>query len=95
MSKNVKVVLNSAGVQELLKSAGIAGACEQQAARMSAAAGVAYKADVYVGKTRVNAKANVGNSKLGQERTGKQVSGYYRTTKGGGKVWVQSYRRTK
>ncbi len=66
MSKNVKVVLDSAGVQELLKSSGVAGFCEQQAARMSAAAGVEYKADVYVGKTRVNAMANVGESKLGK-----------------------------
>lgn len=71
MSKNVKIVLNSAGVQELLKSAGVAGYCEQQAARMSAAAGVEYRADVYVGKTRVNAMANVGESKLGKVRKGK------------------------
>lgn len=71
MSKNVKIELNSAGIQQLLKSAEIASACEQQAARMSAAAGVEYKADVYVGKTRVNAMANVGESKLGKVRKGK------------------------
>lgn len=59
MSKNVKIVLNSAGVRELLKSAEIANVCEREAARMSAAAGVPYVADVYVGKTRVNARGSI------------------------------------
>lgn len=57
MSKNVKIVLNSAGIQELLKSSAIAAVCEQQASRLTAASGIEYRADVYVGKTRVNAKA--------------------------------------
>ena len=52
---NVEIELNSAGVQELLKSAEIAGICEKAAAQMTRAAGVEYVADVYVGKTRVNA----------------------------------------
>lgn len=68
MSRSVKIELNSAGIQQLLKSAEIAGVCEQKAARMSAAAGVPYVADVRVGKTRVNARANVGDSKLGKAR---------------------------
>lgn len=72
MSKNVKIVLNSAGVQELLKSAAIASVCEAQAARMSAAAGVPYVADVYVGKTRVNAMADVSGTKLGKVKRQKK-----------------------
>lgn len=54
---SVKVVLNSAGVRELLKSPGVAAVCEAQAARMTRAAGVDYVADVYVGRNRVNASA--------------------------------------
>lgn len=54
---NVKVVLNSAGVRELLKSSGVAAFCEAQAARMTRAAGVDYVPDVYVGRNRVNASA--------------------------------------
>lgn len=56
MSRNIKVELNSAGIQQLLKSAEIASVCEREAARMSAAAGVEYRADVFVGRTRVNAR---------------------------------------
>ena len=52
---NVEIELNSAGIQELLKSSEIASVCEAQAARMTRAAGVEYVADVYVGRTRVNA----------------------------------------
>ena len=57
---NVEIQLNSAGIRELLKSAEIANVCEAQAARMTRATGVEYVADVYVGKTRVNAGARVG-----------------------------------
>ena len=52
---SVEIVLDSAGIQELLKSQEIANVCEAQAARMPQAAGVKYVADVHVGKTRVNA----------------------------------------
>lgn len=57
---NIEIQLNSAGVRELLKSAEIADVCEKQAARMTRATGVEYVADVYVGKTRVNAGARTG-----------------------------------
>lgn len=60
---NVEIVLNSAGVRELLKSSAIASVCEAQAARMTRAAGVEYVSDVYVGKTRVNAGAKTGRDK--------------------------------
>jgi len=53
----VIVELNSAGIRELLKSQEIANVCESEAAKMTAASGVKYTADVYVGRTRVNAKA--------------------------------------
>lgn len=57
---DIEIKLNSAGVRELLKSAEIASVCESQAARMTRATGVEYVADVYVGKTRVNAGARSG-----------------------------------
>lgn len=52
-----RIELNSAGIQQLLKSAEIASVCEGQAARLTAASGVEYRADIYVGRTRVNARA--------------------------------------
>lgn len=60
---DVEIKLNSAGVRELLKSSEIASVCESQAARMTRATGVEYVADVYVGKTRVNAGARIGRDK--------------------------------
>lgn len=57
---NVEIELNSAGIRELLKSSEIANICEAQAARMTRATGVEYVADVYVGRTRVNAGARTG-----------------------------------
>lgn len=59
----VEIQLNRAGVRELLKSTEIADACEKQAARMTRATGVEYVADVYVGKTRVNAGARTGRDR--------------------------------
>lgn len=56
----VEIQLNSAGIRELLKSQEIGNICEAQAARMTRATGVEYKADVYVGRTRVNAGARQG-----------------------------------
>lgn len=57
---NVVIELNSTGVRELLKSAEIASVCESEAARMTRATGVEYVADVYVGRSRVNAGAHTG-----------------------------------
>ena len=57
---DIEIELNSAGIRELLKSSEIASVCETQAARMTRATGVEYVADVYVGKTRVNAGARAG-----------------------------------
>lgn len=53
---NVRIELVSAGIQELLKSKEIANACETEAQKMTQATGVKYVSDVYVGRTRVNAK---------------------------------------
>ena len=53
----VTIELNSAGIQELLKSPEIASVCESEAQKMTQAAGVRYVADVYTGRTRVNARA--------------------------------------
>ena len=51
----VRIELDSTGIVELLKSEGIADACEKEAAKMTRATGMDYVADVHVGKTRVNA----------------------------------------
>lgn len=63
---NVKIELNSAGIQALLKSSEIAAACEKAAAKMTRATGMEYVPDVYVGKNRVNVggyKATGGDKK--------------------------------
>lgn len=54
---NVEIELDSDGIRELLKSAGVAAVCEREAARMTRATGMEYVPDVFVGKTRVNASA--------------------------------------
>ena len=54
---SVVIELNSKGIQELLKSHEIASVCESEAKRMTQAAGIQYTADVYTGRTRVNARA--------------------------------------
>ena len=53
---NVRIELNSAGIQELLKSEELADVCDGQARKMTQATGVKYVSDVYVGRTRVNAR---------------------------------------
>lgn len=53
----VTVELDSTGIRELLKSREIASVCESEAKRMTQAAGIPYTADVYTGRTRVNARA--------------------------------------
>ena len=54
---NIVIELNSAEIRELLKSPEIANACENAAQKMTTAAGIKYTADVYTGRTRVNARA--------------------------------------
>lgn len=54
MSK-VKIVLNSDGIQALLKSDELAEVCEGQAERMTRATGMEYKTDVKIGRYRVRA----------------------------------------
>ncbi len=56
MSK-VIIELDSAGIQELLKSSEIEAVCEKEAVQMTRATGVDYVPDIYVGKTRVNVSA--------------------------------------
>lgn len=55
MANGVKIVLDSAGIRELLKSSEMASICEAQAAKMTRATGMEYVADVYIGRNRVNA----------------------------------------
>lgn len=51
----VEIELNHAGIVALMQSDDIADVCEREAQRMTRAAGIDYKADVYVGRSRVNA----------------------------------------
>ena len=53
----VTIELDSAEIQELLKSQEIANVCEAEAQKMTEASGVKYVADVHIGRTRVNARA--------------------------------------
>lgn len=55
MSKQVEVELNSAGIQELLKSSEIQAACTEQAKKVASRAGDGFAVDSYIGKTRANA----------------------------------------
>lgn len=50
----VEVVLDTAGIRELLQSDEVASICEAQAGKMTRITGMHYKTDVYVGKSRVN-----------------------------------------
>ena len=52
---NVKIVLNSDGIRELLKSDELAEVCEKKAMYMTRVTGMTYEADVKVGKLRVRA----------------------------------------
>lgn len=52
---DVKVVLNSSGVSELLKSPEIQAVLKEHADRIAQSCSGAYETDVYVGKTRANA----------------------------------------
>lgn len=52
---NVKIELNSAGIQELLKSSEVRGYCEKIAHGVASRAGTGYDVDTYIGKTRANA----------------------------------------
>ena len=54
---SVKIVLDSDGIQELLKSEEMAEVCEREAERMTRATGMEYKSDVRVGKYRVRVSA--------------------------------------
>lgn len=49
----VIIELNSAGIQELLKSKEIEAFCEKKAEKMTREAGVPYVSDVHIGRTRV------------------------------------------
>lgn len=50
-----KIVLNSAGIRELLKSQEMLQICEEHASAIQDRCGDGYECDSFVGKTRVNA----------------------------------------
>lgn len=51
----VRIELNSAGVQELLKGSSMQSVLSEHARAISGNAGEGYSQDIYVGKTRANA----------------------------------------
>lgn len=53
---NVKVVLNSAGVREMLQSKEMLAICEEHAQRAVSRLGPGYEVTSMVGRTRVNAE---------------------------------------
>ena len=54
MSEKVKVVLNRAGVRDLLRSDWIMGICQDEASAMAQRAGTGYSTSQYTGQNRVN-----------------------------------------
>ncbi len=52
---NLKIKLNSAGVQSLLKSSEMQNVLSEHATAIRQRAGDGYEQDIYVGKTRANA----------------------------------------
>lgn len=79
----------------MLRSREIASVCESQAEKMTRATGVEYKADVYLGRKRVNAAARGRSDKVAAYRKGKRVGSYTRTLKDGRVITVKGYRRRK
>lgn len=81
----------------MLRSREIASVCESQAEKMTRATGVEYKADVYLGRKRVNAAAR----KKGVQKKGKrksksgEVREYWRKDRNGNDVFVRAYTRKK
>ena len=51
---DVEIILDDAGIRELLRSSEVASVCEAQAGKMTRITGMQYKTDIYVGQTRVN-----------------------------------------
>lgn len=52
---NVRIELDSNGIQAMLKSTELAEVCDREARHMTQATGMEYVSDVHVGKFRVNA----------------------------------------
>lgn len=81
----------------LLRSPEIASVCESVAEKMTRATGVEYKADVYMGKTRVNAAARKKGVKKKGKRKSKsgEVREHWRKDRNGNDVFVRAYTRKK
>ena len=63
MSSGIRFELNSAGVQELLKSAEMKAVLQKYAADKAAAAGEGYESDVHTGQKRAYANVYPGTTK--------------------------------
>ncbi|MEG1075253.1 MAG: hypothetical protein RSD23_08080 [Ruthenibacterium sp.] len=63
MDKNMRIVLNGAGVRKLLQSEEMKALCEKHAAAICARCGSGYEISTYTGKNRVNASVKAVTSK--------------------------------
>ena len=63
MSNDVKIKLNSAGIQELLKSPEIQGAVSEVCGRIAQNAGSGYSSNVQIGKRRSVGRVYAGSKK--------------------------------
>lgn len=81
----------------MLRSQEIARVCESVAEKMTRATGVEYKADVYMGRKRVNAAARKKGAKKKEKRKSKRsdVRKYWRKDGNGNDVFVRAYTRKK
>lgn len=79
----------------MLRSQAIVSVCESVAEKMTRAADVEYRADVYMGKTRVNAAARKkGLKRKKKSRTG-EVKAHYRKDRNGNSIYVRAYTRKR
>lgn len=64
---NVKIVLKSEGVRELLRSAEIAEVCREHAEAIAGRSGSDYEVSVYTGTNRVNASVRAASNEAIQD----------------------------
>lgn len=106
----LKIVLNRKGVRELLQSPEISRCCEQVAKSKAKAMGSQYEVESFIAQTRVvfriytddpsaiddNLKNNTMLKAISSSAAkGKTVQGYWRTSKSGKRIYVNSYQRKK
>lgn len=69
MSSGVRIVLNKAGVRELLRSPEMKAICEEHAVAIRNRCGDGYESDSYTGRNRVNAKVWASSAEAQQDNS--------------------------